>query len=216
MPSLVEYPSSSNILILPPLSFHRFCCFNGPFSLILALSQSARLLQFRFNSSRGGCRVELDKSGQSTPKQCLLHLAGMPQRPYNFQDPRFLHLPKEVPIPPEVTHPAKTQIIITPGLTSFGQFFKCDYLVGASNCQVLLHLPLTCKQTHRITYYGKPLSPEEWSQLSKEMPGPPSSPKARAKGTKKKANTVDHCESPGLCRWVSTDQFPPQERPLWV
>jgi hypothetical protein len=65
------------------------------------------------------------------PHSHFVPLAGMPRQAYNFQDPRFLFLLNKVPIPPDVKQPAKTKIVITPGLATFGQFYTRHYLVRA-------------------------------------------------------------------------------------
>jgi hypothetical protein len=48
----------------------------------------------------------------------------MPKTEYDFTDPRFLFLLERVTIPPEVTTPHRTRIVITRGLPTFGQFYR--------------------------------------------------------------------------------------------
>lgn len=66
--------------------------------------------------------------------------------PYDFQDPRFLFLLQNVPIPPEVRKPERTPIVLTPSLDTFGQFYSRSPPVRALTFDPL-SLPFTRPHT---------------------------------------------------------------------
>jgi hypothetical protein len=61
----------------------------------------------------------------------FLPSTSMPKAEYDFKDPRFLFLLGRVAVPPEVKTPHHTKIVLTPGLPTFGQFYRHKRMVSA-------------------------------------------------------------------------------------